>query len=141
MTARHPSYTIAGLTGRPDLGDALRAAIRSNAHVFLNPPIANLGHRGIGKAARQVPRWLDRSSDPSHDLPLAAALMNAAGPAARCSAPCTATSRPNAPHRRRRQPAPRSSAVRRDRPAVDQGGRPHHGRRHAMQVLAGIRTD
>lgn len=97
MTARHLSYTIAGLTGRPDLGDALRAAIRSNAHVFLNPPIANLGHRGIGKAARQVPRWLDRSSDPSHDLPLAAALMNAAGPAARCSAPCTAPSWPNAP--------------------------------------------
>lgn len=79
MTARNLSYTIAGLTGRPDLGDALRAAIRSNAHVFLNPPIANRGHRGIGKAARQVPRWLDRSSDPSHDLPLAAAPMERGG--------------------------------------------------------------
>ena len=79
MTARNLSYTITGPTGRPDLGDAIRAAIRNNAHTFLNPPIANLGHGGIGKAARQVLRWLDRSNDPSRDLPLAAALMERGG--------------------------------------------------------------
>ncbi|MFE9204474.1 BtrH N-terminal domain-containing protein [Micromonospora sp. NPDC007230] len=79
MTARNLSYTIANPTGQPDLGDAIRAAIRNNAHAFLNPPIANLGHRGIAKAARQVARWLDRSSDPSRDLPLAAALMERGG--------------------------------------------------------------
>jgi hypothetical protein len=79
MTARNLSYTIANSTGRPDLGDAIRAAIRTNAHAFLNPPIANLGYRGIGKAARQVARWLDRSSDLSHDLPLAATLMEHGG--------------------------------------------------------------
>jgi len=79
MTARHLSFTIAGPARRPDLGDAIRVAIRNNAHAFLNPPIANLGHRGIGKAARQVARWLDRSSDPSRDLPLAAALMERGG--------------------------------------------------------------
>ncbi|MFG1954020.1 BtrH N-terminal domain-containing protein [Micromonospora sp. NPDC048830] len=79
VTARNLSYTIAGPATRPDLGDAIRAAIRSNAHAFLNPPIANLGHRGIGKAARQVARWLDRSSDPSRDLPLAATLMERGG--------------------------------------------------------------
>jgi hypothetical protein len=79
MTARNLSYTIATSAGRPDLGHAIRAAIHSNAHTFLNPPIANLGHRGIGKAAGQVARWLDRSSDPSRDLPLAAALMERGG--------------------------------------------------------------
>lgn len=79
MTARNLSYTIAGPTRRPDLGDAIRTAIRNNAHAFLNPPIANLGHRGIDKAARQVARWLDRSSEPSHDLPLAATLMERGG--------------------------------------------------------------
>ncbi|GGR99132.1 lantibiotic ABC transporter [Micromonospora fulviviridis] len=79
MTARNLSYTIATPTDRPDLGDAIRAAIRSNARAFLTPPIANLGHRGIGKAARQVPRWLDRCSDPSRDLPVAAALMERGG--------------------------------------------------------------
>ncbi len=79
MTARNLSYTIAVPAGRPDMGDAVRAAIRNNAHAFLNPPIANLGHRGIGKAARQVARWLDRSSDPARDLPLAATLMERGG--------------------------------------------------------------
>jgi hypothetical protein len=79
MTARNLSYTIAAPAGRPDLGDAIRAAIRANAHAFLNPPIANLGHRGIAKAARQVERWLERSAEPSRDLPLAAALMERGG--------------------------------------------------------------
>ncbi|MET8090863.1 BtrH N-terminal domain-containing protein [Micromonospora sp. NPDC005220] len=79
MTARHLSYTVAGPGGPPDLGAAIRASIRGNADTFLNPPIANLGHRGIAKAARQVTRWLDRSSDPSRDLPLAAALMEHGG--------------------------------------------------------------
>src|SRR5687768_1208982 len=46
MTARNLSYTVACPADRPDLGTAVRAAISSNAHAFLNPPIANLGHRG-----------------------------------------------------------------------------------------------
>ncbi|MEU5940537.1 BtrH N-terminal domain-containing protein [Micromonospora sp. NPDC047548] len=79
MTARNLSYTVAGSAARTDLGDAIRAAILRNAHAFLNPPIANLGHRGIGKAARQVARWLDRSSDPHRDLSLAATLMERGG--------------------------------------------------------------
>lgn len=78
MTARNLSYTITS-TGRHDLGAAVRKAISSNAQAFLNPPIANLGHRGIAKAAQQVTRWLDRSGDPSRDLPLAAMLMERGG--------------------------------------------------------------
>ncbi|MGW6929903.1 BtrH N-terminal domain-containing protein [Lentzea sp. NPDC054927] len=79
MTARNRSYTVTRPAVLPDRGDAVRSAISANAHAFLTPPIANLGHRGIAKAARQVPRWLDRSSDPSHDLPLAATLMERGG--------------------------------------------------------------
>ncbi|MEV0328887.1 BtrH N-terminal domain-containing protein [Micromonospora echinospora] len=79
MTARNLSYTVVSPTDRPDLGDAIRTAVRDNAHAFLNPPIANLGHRGIDKAARQVTRWLDRANDPARDLPQAAALMERGG--------------------------------------------------------------
>ncbi|MEV6235414.1 BtrH N-terminal domain-containing protein [Lentzea sp. NPDC051838] len=78
MTARNLSYTITG-SERTDLGAAIRRAISNNAATFLTPPIANLGHRGIGKAAKQVPKWLDRSRDPSHDLTLAATLMERGG--------------------------------------------------------------
>ncbi|MCW6004020.1 BtrH N-terminal domain-containing protein [Micromonospora sp. CPCC 205371] len=79
MTARNLSYTIACPAGRPDLSHAIRTAIRNNAHAFLNPPIANLGHRGIGKAAKQVTMWLSRAAKPSNDLPLAATLMERGG--------------------------------------------------------------
>jgi hypothetical protein len=61
MTARNRSYTIGCPTGRPELGDAVRAAVHNNALAFLNPPIANLGHRGIATAARRVARWFDRA--------------------------------------------------------------------------------
>jgi hypothetical protein len=79
MTARNLSYTIDAPTARPGLAGAVRAAVRANAHAFLHPPIANLGHRGIGKAAELVPTWLTRSADPSRDLPLAATLMERGG--------------------------------------------------------------
>ncbi|MCS7475876.1 BtrH N-terminal domain-containing protein [Umezawaea endophytica] len=79
MTARNLSYTVARLPGEPDLAAAVRTAVRNNARAFLDPPIANLGHRGVDKAARQVTRWLDRSDDPAHDLPLAATLMERGG--------------------------------------------------------------
>ncbi|WP_181770775.1 BtrH N-terminal domain-containing protein [Amycolatopsis pittospori] len=79
MTAKNLSFTITADTPPTVLSDAVRAAVRANATEFLNPPIANLGHRGIGKAAVQVRKWLDRSSDPARDLPQAAVLMERAG--------------------------------------------------------------
>lgn len=79
MTAKHLSYTVAVPGNRRDLGAAIRAAVRANAATFLNPPIVNLGYRGIGKASKQVRKWLDRSTDPAVDLPRAAMLMERGG--------------------------------------------------------------
>lgn len=79
MTAKNRSFTI-GVDAPPvPLADAIRTAVRANAAEFLDPPIANLGYRGIGKAAVQVRKWLERSSDPARDLPQAAVLMERAG--------------------------------------------------------------
>ncbi|BCJ39478.1 lantibiotic ABC transporter [Actinoplanes ianthinogenes] len=79
MTARNLSFTVTVPPGRPDLATAIRAAIRNNAHTFLHPPIANLGHRGIAKASVQVTKWFERSTDPARDLPTAATLMERGG--------------------------------------------------------------
>lgn len=165
MTARNLSYTIASPTDRLDLGGAIRAAIRSNAHAFLNPPIANLGHRGIGKAARQVPRWLDRCSTPSRDLPLAAALMERGGTGgalfrnmyrdflAECA---TVVDDDNLRlgHQLYAEIAPLWTEVSHQIAAAGETSDPDHltrasvilteladRERHAMQILAGIRTD
>ncbi|MEV7549976.1 BtrH N-terminal domain-containing protein [Amycolatopsis sp. NPDC089917] len=79
MTAKNRSFTISADAPPVPLADAIRTAVRANAAEFLAPPIANLGYRGIGKAAVQVRKWLDRSSDPARDLPQAAVLMERAG--------------------------------------------------------------
>ncbi|MFI6939549.1 BtrH N-terminal domain-containing protein [Streptomyces sp. NPDC050418] len=84
MTARARSFTVevpADLSVRDPLfvRDRLAPAITACAAAFLDPPIANLGHRGIDKAAKLVPGWLARAADPARDLPQAAALMERAG--------------------------------------------------------------
>ncbi|MFI0738567.1 BtrH N-terminal domain-containing protein [Streptomyces sp. NPDC021100] len=79
MTARHRSFTVTVPGGLPSPETRIVPAIKTCADTFLNPPIANLGHRGVEKAARQVPKWLRRSGNPEEDLPRAAALMERAG--------------------------------------------------------------
>ncbi|MFI9766534.1 BtrH N-terminal domain-containing protein [Streptomyces sp. NPDC052415] len=79
MTARHRSFTLTVPGSPPSPQDRIIPAIRKCADAFLDPPIANLGHRGIEKTARQVPKWLRRSGNPRQDLPRAAVLMEQAG--------------------------------------------------------------
>ncbi|MFJ8541978.1 BtrH N-terminal domain-containing protein [Streptomyces sp. NPDC093586] len=79
MTARHRSFTVTAPIGQAAPEERIVPAIRACAEAFLNPPIANLGHRGIEKAAGLVPKWLRRSGDPREDLPRAALLMERAG--------------------------------------------------------------
>lgn len=79
MTAKHRSFTIAAPGRLTSPRDRIIPAIRICADAFLNPPIANLGHRGIEKTAKQVPKWQQRSDNPREDLQRAAALMERAG--------------------------------------------------------------
>lgn len=79
MTARHRSFTITAPGGPTPPRDRIVPAIKACADSFLNPPIANLGHRGIEKTAGKVRQWLERSDNPGQDLPQAAALMERAG--------------------------------------------------------------
>lgn len=79
MTAKHRSFTITVPSGLTSPQDRIIPAIKTCADAFLNPPIANLGHRGIEKTALQVPKWLQRSDNPREDLPRAAVIMEKAG--------------------------------------------------------------
>ncbi|MER6029891.1 BtrH N-terminal domain-containing protein [Streptomyces sp. NPDC001851] len=79
MTAKHRSFTITVPSSLKSPQDRIIPAIKTCAGAFLNPPIANLGHRGIEKTAKQVPKWLQRSGNPREDLPRAAVLMERAG--------------------------------------------------------------
>ncbi|MEU8222402.1 BtrH N-terminal domain-containing protein [Kribbella sp. NPDC048915] len=79
MTARHRSFTITAPHGLPPVEERVVPAIIACAQAFLHPPIANLGYRGIEKASKLVPTWIERSTDPQRDLPQAALLMEKAG--------------------------------------------------------------
>ncbi|MDQ1016974.1 BtrH N-terminal domain-containing protein [Streptomyces afghaniensis] len=79
MTARQRSFTLTVAGKVPSLESRIIPAITECADAFLNPPIANLGHRGIEKAGKLVRTWLQRTEDPRRDLPQAALLMEKAG--------------------------------------------------------------
>ncbi|MEV5771182.1 BtrH N-terminal domain-containing protein [Streptomyces antimycoticus] len=79
MTAKHRSFTLAAPKHLPSPQGHIIPAITACAEAFLNPPIANLGHRGIEKAGKQVRTWLQRTDNPQRDLPQAALLMEQAG--------------------------------------------------------------
>ncbi|MFF7409774.1 BtrH N-terminal domain-containing protein [Streptomyces lydicus] len=79
MTAKHRSFTLAAPRNLHSPRDQIIPAITACADAFLNPPIANLGHRGIEKAGKLVRTWLLRTDDPQRDLPQAALLMEKAG--------------------------------------------------------------
>ncbi|NUW42546.1 BtrH N-terminal domain-containing protein [Nonomuraea rhodomycinica] len=79
MTAKHRSFTLTVPENPPSPRERIVPAITACAEAFLDPPIANLGHRGIDKAGKLVRTWLQRAGDPRRDLPQAALLMERAG--------------------------------------------------------------
>ena len=79
MAAKNLSYTMARTNDMPNLAEAAMHAIRHNAEDFLNPPISNLGYKGIEKAGKQVKAWFTRSHNIGDDLALAAMLMEGGG--------------------------------------------------------------
>ncbi|GGV19160.1 lantibiotic ABC transporter [Actinomadura cremea] len=79
MTAKHRSFTLSPGSNPLSPRSQIVPAITACADAFLNPPIANLGHRGVDKAGKLVRTWLQRTDDPRRDLPQAALLMEKAG--------------------------------------------------------------
>ncbi|MDQ1012425.1 hypothetical protein QFZ82_006910 [Streptomyces sp. V4I23] len=79
MTAKQRSFTLTAPTNLPSPQGQIIPAITACADAFLNPPIANLGHRGIEKAGKLVRTWLQRTDNPQRDLPQAALSMEKAG--------------------------------------------------------------
>ncbi|MFH9606105.1 BtrH N-terminal domain-containing protein [Streptomyces sp. NPDC017448] len=79
MTAKHRSFTLTAPGNPPAPHRQIVPAITACADAFLNPPIANLGHRGIEKTGKLVRTWLQRTDAPQRDLPQASLLMEKAG--------------------------------------------------------------
>ncbi|MBH0330518.1 lantibiotic ABC transporter [Brevibacillus brevis] len=79
MSSRNRSFTIEPNDALLPLVSAIRESLNMNAHDYLNPPIQNIGNRGIVKMSNEILKWPSRSNNFEHDLCLTAMLMERAG--------------------------------------------------------------
>jgi hypothetical protein len=79
MSSKNLSYTIQKKEEVPNLKDVITKAIKNNAITYINPPIKNLGYKGIKKTSVEINKWFERSKDIENDLVLTATLMERGG--------------------------------------------------------------
>ncbi|MCA1292814.1 BtrH N-terminal domain-containing protein [Paenibacillus sp. alder61] len=79
MSSRNRSFTIEPIGTFPPLIPAIRSSLTRNAQDYLNPPIRNIGNKGIVKMSKEILKWPSRSKNFEHDLCLTALLMERAG--------------------------------------------------------------
>jgi hypothetical protein len=79
MSSKNLYYTLCKTDKKYDLKNAIVMAIRNNANEYLNPPITNIGYKGILKASSEIIKWFKRSNDIENDFKTSAMLMEKAG--------------------------------------------------------------
>lgn len=79
MSSRNRSYTIHQKGKLPDWKDAIKQAIHRNATDFLNPPIQNMGYKGIYKTSSEIQKWFKTSKNIKKDFQTSASLMENGG--------------------------------------------------------------
>lgn len=79
MSSRNRSIILTPISELPPIIPAIRESLTKNAHDYLNPPIRNVGYKGILKMSAEMKKWPSRSSNIEHDLCLTALLMERAG--------------------------------------------------------------
>ncbi len=79
MSSKNRSYTIQRTRKDYELVNAIRTAVNNNANDYLNPPISNIGYRGILKTSVEIKKWFKNSKDVARDFTATAMLMEKAG--------------------------------------------------------------
>lgn len=79
MSSRNRTYVISKNDKTHDLKKVIRKAIYNNASEFLNPPIKNIGYKGILKTSTEIKKWFNNSKDIKGDFQTTAMLMEKAG--------------------------------------------------------------
>lgn len=79
MYSKNLSYTIKKEGDVSNLRDVINKAIKGNASDYLNPPIQNVGYKGIKKTSVEIKKWFERSENIEDDLVLTGTLMERGG--------------------------------------------------------------
>ncbi|MGJ1319752.1 BtrH N-terminal domain-containing protein [Sphingobacterium spiritivorum] len=79
MSSRNLYYTLQKTDHKFELKTAITAAIRNNAADYLNPPITNIGYKGILKTSTEIVKWFKTSKDIQNEFKTSAMMMEKAG--------------------------------------------------------------
>ncbi|MBP4142030.1 BtrH N-terminal domain-containing protein [Flavobacterium sp. P4023] len=79
MSSKNLYYTLHKTDNDFDLRTAILKAIRNNAAEHINPPITNIGYKGILKTSSEIIKWFKLSKDIENDFKMTAMLMEKAG--------------------------------------------------------------
>lgn len=79
MSSNNLYYTLRKTHNKFDLKTAILIAIRNNATEFINPPITNIGYKGISKTSTEIVKWFKTSKDVENDFKTTAMLMEKGG--------------------------------------------------------------
>lgn len=79
MSSRNLYYTLQQTGKAYDLKQVITNAIRNNARDYLNPPITNIGYKGILKTSTEMIKWSHTSKDIAREAKDLAQIMEKAG--------------------------------------------------------------
>lgn len=79
MSSRNLSYTINSTNKNYDIKESIVVAIKNNAKDYLNPPIKNIGYKGVLKASEEIKKWFKNSENIERDFITTAMLMEKVG--------------------------------------------------------------
>lgn len=79
MSSKNRTYVISKTNKTYDLKEVIKKAIYTNAVDFLNPPIKNIGYKGILKTSTELKKWFKNSKDIKTDFQTTAMIMENGG--------------------------------------------------------------
>lgn len=79
MSSKNLYYTLGKKNKTYDFKTAIINAIKNNASEYTNPPITNIGYKGINKTSLEIIKWFNTSNDIENDFKTSAMLMEKAG--------------------------------------------------------------
>lgn len=79
MASKNLFYTLSKTDKKFDLKSAILNAIRHNSTDYINPPINNIGYKGILKTSNEILKWFDTSKDIKSEFEASAMIMERAG--------------------------------------------------------------
>jgi Domain of unknown function (DUF4872)/Butirosin biosynthesis protein H, N-terminal len=79
MSSKNLYYTLSKTDKKFDLKTSIITAIRNNAIDYLNPPITNIGYKGILKTSTEIIKWFKASKDIENEFKTSAMMMEKAG--------------------------------------------------------------